>query len=219
MRRQYRVRFFPDVILLLVVLLVIDLGQTGQAYSGCYDEASLTYDFRERDRLAESWGRVRPNSKWGPRARRYPPVTVPPGCDPVKWQRLRVIAVAKRYIGLPYRHHHVPDWQPATGTGPGLDCSNFTAWVYNYGLGFKFTGDIHKQAEGPRAPGRRLQAGESFKPGDLLFIMKRDGSQVSHVVIFIDEAHIIDDTGGGVAVRPFAGWYKTHFSHARRLIE
>lgn len=219
MTRQDRVRFFPEVILLLVVLLVIDLGQTRKAYGGCYDEASLTYDFPQRDRLAESGEWVSSKSKWGPHARRYPPVEVPPGCDPVKWRRLRVIAVAKRYIGLPYRHHHVPDWQSGARTGPGLDCSNFTAWVYNYGLGLKFTGDIHKQAEGPRAPGRRLQAGESFKPGDLLFIMKRDGSKVSHVAIFIDEDHIIDDTGGGVAVRPFAGWYKTHLSHARRLIE
>lgn len=219
MKRQNRVRVFPVLTLLLVQLLVIDLGHGRKAYCGCYDEASLTYDFPQRDRLFESRERVSPRSKWGPHARRYPPVEVPPGCDPVKWQRLRVIAVAQRYIGLPYRHHHVPDWQPGTGAGPGLDCSNFTAWVYNYGLGLKFTANIHQQSEGSRAPGRRLPEGESLQPGDLLFILKRDRSQVSHVAIFIDDSHLIDDTGGGVQVRPFAGWYKTHFSHARRIIE
>ncbi|MHB9072911.1 MAG: C40 family peptidase [Desulfobaccales bacterium] len=218
-RRQNRVRFLPVIILVLIYLVAIDLCHSRKAYCGCYDEASLTYDFPQRDRLSESWERISPKSKWGPHARRYPLVEVPAGCDPVKWQRLRVIAVAKRYIGLPYRHHHVPDWQPGTGTGPGLDCSNFTAWVYNYGLGIKFTANIHKQSEGPLAPGRRLQEGELFRPGDLLFILKRDRSQVSHVVIFIDDSHIIDDTGSGVEVRPFAGWYKTHFSHARRIIE
>ena len=170
MRRHKRCRFFPVLIWLRVPLLSIDLYHCCQAYGGCYDEAALTYDFPQRDRFLSPGNGFRLESTGAPQARRYPPVEVPAGCDPVKWQRLRVIATAKRYIGLPYRHHHVPDWQPGAGAGPGLDCSNFTAWVFNYGLGLKFTGNIHKQSDGPLAPGRRLSAGELLKPGDLLFI-------------------------------------------------
>lgn len=31
-------------------------------------------------------------------------------------------------------------------TGPGIDCSNFTAWIYNIALGVKFTSGIEEQA-------------------------------------------------------------------------
>jgi cell wall-associated NlpC family hydrolase len=192
-----------------------------QSLSECYDEKSLTHDFAERDRLPKTQDLRSPKMslRWGPRAFKYPTVVVPKGCDPVKWKRLRVIAVAKRYIGLPYRHHHVPDWVPVNGDGPGLDCSNFTSWVYNYGLGIRFSSDILAQSDGLRAPGRKVNSGESFEPGDLLFITKKDGSRVSHVVIFCDTDHIVDSHGSGVQVRTFEGWYKSHFSHARRIIE
>jgi hypothetical protein len=186
----------------------------------CYGEKSLTYDLAERDRLPQV--QDVPSSKvsagWGPPAFKYPSVVVPEGCDPVKWKRLRVVAVANRYIGLPYRHHHVPGWS-GSGEGPGLDCSNFTSWVYNYGLGIIFPSEIQAQADGPRAPGRRLKDGESFEPGDLLFIMKKDYSRVSHAVIFVDKDHITDSHRSGVQVRAFQGWYKSHLSHARRIIE
>lgn len=187
----------------------------------CYDEKSLTYDLGERDRLPEFQKSLpsKSSGKWGPHAFQYPPVVVPAGCDPVKWKRLRVIAVAKRYTGLPYEHHHVPAWQPTQGKGPGLDCSNFTAWVYNYGLGVRFTSDIQRQSGGPEAPGRLLNHRESFEPGDLLFILKKDRSKVSHVVIYLDANHIIDSHGPGVGTRSFKGWYKSHLSHARRIIE
>jgi hypothetical protein len=192
-----------------------------RSLGNCYDEKSLTYDFAERDRLPEIRGlrSSTVSARWGPRAATYPAVIVPDGCDPVKWKRLRVVAVAKRYIGLPYRHHHVPGWKPVSGEGPGLDCSNFTSWVYNYGLGIRFSSDILAQSDGVAAPGRRLKNGESFEPGDLLFILKKDRSLVSHVVIFVDNGHIVDSHGSGVQVRPFGGWYTSHFSHARRILE
>jgi hypothetical protein len=188
---------------------------------GCYDEKSLTYDLHDRDRLPHSQqsSALSPSQKWGPRAFRYPRVPIPEGCDPIAWQRLRVIAVAKRYIGLPYAHHHIPDWEPSGGKGPGLDCSNFTTWVYNYGLGIHFTSDIHQQSDGPDAPGRRLRSDEAFQPGDLLFVMKKDRSSVSHVVLYVNDGEIIDSHGTGVELRPFKGWYRSHFSHARRIIE
>jgi len=196
-------------------------------------EKTLTADFAERDRLPESdlptgkWYRSKMMGTWGPHAVVYPTVAPPAGCDPVAWKRARIIAVAQHYLGLPYQHHHIPAWTPpASWTsrlgGPesaGIDCSNFTAWVYNYGLGVKFTGAIEDQADGPGAPGRRLAHGEPLAAGDLLFILEQDRSRVSHVVIYVDEQHIIDSHGGGVRVRPFAGWYQSHLSHARRIIE
>jgi NlpC/P60 family len=184
---------------------------------------SLTSDFAYRDSLPESntpasdWYGNKRLGSWGPHPSQYPHVDVPAGCDPVEWQRARIIAVAKKYIGLPYQHHHIPAWSPEEG--PGLDCSNFTSWVYNYGLGIKFISDVHKQASGPSAPGRLLGKDEKFVPGDLLYILKADRSVVSHVAIFIDEGHVIDCHKVNVNVRDFEGWYKTNLSHARRVIE
>jgi cell wall-associated NlpC family hydrolase len=147
------------------------------------------------------------------------------GADPIEWKRARILAVAKHYIGLPYQHHHIPAWAPqwkgkdGAPQTTGLDCSNYTSWVYNYGLGVVFTGDVHMQADGPKAPGRRLEPNEAFAPGDLLFIMNRDRTMLTHVVIYVDPGHIIDDHADGVRVRAFTGWYSNSFSHARRIIE
>lgn len=192
------------------------------AFAVAIDPSSLTADFAERDQLPQSktpqsrWYSERMDS-WGPHACEYPLVSPPAGVDEVAWKRARIIAVAQKYIGLPYQHHHIPGWNPPEG--PGLDCSNFTAWVYNYGLGIKFNSDVHKQADGPSAAGRRLSDGEAYVPGDLLYILKQDRSEISHVVIYIDEGHIIDSHKGSVQIRPFEGWYKSHLDHARRVIE
>jgi cell wall-associated NlpC family hydrolase len=194
-------------------------------------EPTLTADFSERDRLPQSpmpvsdWYRASLQGTWGPHAAPFPPVSVPSGADAVAWKRARVLAVAKHYLGLPYRHHHIPGWAPpwpgreGAAESAGLDCSNFTSWVYNYGLGVKFDSAIDAQANGPTAPGRLLAPGEAFEPGDLLFIEDLARTKATHVVIFIDAGHIIDDHGAGVQIRPFAGWYRKSFSHARRIIE
>jgi cell wall-associated NlpC family hydrolase len=195
--------------------------------------ASLTADFAARDRLPQAvvpdsqWYEQNWNAGWGPRAAAYPAADVPPGCDPVAWKRARVVAAAQRYLGLAYRHHHVPGWQPtaalagAERAGAGLDCSNFSAWVYNYALGIQFTSDVQQQANGPRAPGRLLAPDEPLAPGDLLYILRGNRADVSHVVIYVDETTVIDSRGsiGGVTEHPMTGWYRTHFSHARRVIE
>lgn len=194
---------------------------------------SLTADFTERDKIPQSpvpfseWYLESKQGTWGPKATIYPKVTPPNGCDPIAWQRERIIKVAERYIGLSYQHHHIPGWAPPSTwvsklNGPesaGLDCSNFTSWVYNYGLGIKFSSDITEQSESKTAPGRRLQKDEAFAAGDLLFILKGDRSLVSHVVIYINENQIIDAHDKSIQIRPFRGWYKTHLSHARRVIE
>lgn len=185
-------------------------------------DPSLTVDFKERDRLPQSdfaHGEWKIEKEWGPIAAAYPKIKVPPGRDCVEWKRSRVIAVAKKYIGLPYRHHHIPGWSAYKG-GRGLDCSNFASWVYNYGLGIYFDSGVRAQASGALAPGRMLRPEEKLRKGDLLFIKVNSQSDlICHVAIFIDEEHLIDSTAGGVRVRNFSGWYRDCFSHARRIIE
>ncbi len=166
---------------------------------------------------------------WGPEPRHYPAL---PDYDQrsLSWKRQRVLAVACRLIGLPYQHHHIPDWDPpgfwpwkpvAFGRNSrGVDCSDFTSWVYNYGLGIKLKTGIGRQAEmteitGPGGNGiievetisddngyddlvRRLVT------GDLLYIRNRSG-KIGHVIMWVgshgrspDGAPlIIDCTGAG----------------------
>lgn len=166
--------------------------------------ASLTADFAERDLMPQTNS---PKNKWfhnsfgtwGPCARTFPEPIIPEGVDPVMWKRDRIIETAKHYTGLPYKRWedgmrgHFPD------RGCGLDCSNFAAWVYNYGLGRKFNSDIdcmiRDDSIGPRVP-----RDAPLKKGDLVFL----NTNPKHVVIYIDANHVIDSTSGrreGVGVR------------------
>ncbi|MFO0953211.1 MAG: NlpC/P60 family protein [Isosphaeraceae bacterium] len=144
---------------------------------------------------------------WGPPAREYaaPPIE--------HWsaerKRERVIAVALRYRGYAYQHHHIPDWSPpadwpwlstCAGTnGKGVDCSNLTGFVYNQGFGLRLSTDVHLQARGALARGAEkkpaalqfveLPSGyeerlRALRTGDLLFIRSRTGT-ISHVVIWV----------------------------------
>lgn len=98
---------------------------------------------------------------YGPERRTYGPPPVPAGTPQAQtlWKAERLIALAAAMVGYGYRHHHLPDWNPnaawyegqsvasdpADFVGQGLDCSNFTAWLYDYALGLNFTGDTGAQ--------------------------------------------------------------------------
>jgi len=148
---------------------------------------------------------------WGPLPRHYHPPKIAEGKSD-DWKRARIIATALRYAGYHYRHHYIPDWDPPPGwhtpkpggtrhDGKGLDCSNFTSFVYNQGLGIGFSSAIGKQATIetatlygtdttfpvkviPRQDSAELWA-KVLKPGDLLFIRPRNAEYISHVVIWI----------------------------------
>ncbi len=191
---------------------------------------SITADFPERDKLPESkmavdkWYEKDWNGGWGPIAVRFAPPEIPKDADEVAWKRERIVKVAEKYIGLPYRHHHIPLWNPpaslvAKGNeGPGLDCSNFSSWVYNYGLGMHLNSDINKQAKGEEDQGRQLAPGEEKKPGDILFVRNLKDTKVTHCAIWIGDDKLIDCHGEGVKIRPWTGWYKDHLDHVRRYI-
>lgn len=179
--------------------------------------ASLTADFAYRDSLPQT---EVPEAEWfdksvyGPPAATYPEVQVPSGVtDELQWKRDRVIEVAKHFIGTPYAHLHIPD-------AGGLDCSNYTAWIYNYGFGIRFTSNTQKQAN---EAGRLLAPGEPLEKGDLIFIWNSSFTEIGHAAIYIDPEHLIDSTSSAtpalVNVRDLKGWYKTRFAFARRIIE
>jgi len=240
---------------------------TAFSYPFSCNQDSLTADFADRDGLpqtpdpTDAWYQTDadghfPNQGWGPRASALPAPAIPQdaGCDSTTWMQERILAAAMRYVyapdnplGLQYRHHHIPAWNPTTSTdadapeenpdtdaadaqtawsaGRGLDCSNFTAWVYNYGLGIKFSGDVHQQFDGTAGPmGTHIPASGPFEPGDLIFLHPdASTSEASHVVIFVDDQHIIDSRIDaqnvvGVQIRNRAGWYRTAVLSAWRPI-
>ncbi len=177
-------------------------------------------DPRNESDLPESdWydhSKVRP---WGPLPRAYTPPSQISGKSEI-FKRARIIAVAMRYIGYGYRHHYIPDWNPPAGwhtpkpgdarhDGKGVDCSNFTSFVYNQALGIKFSSDIRKQADMVSASincsdvsisvaiiPRQVTVEawkEALKPGDLIYIRPKSGSGISHVVMWLGEWGISPD--------------------------
>ncbi|WP_422923802.1 NlpC/P60 family protein [Singulisphaera sp. PoT] len=165
-------------------------------------EAEIPFHEWYSRRTLERW------RSWGPPAAYYPPV---PGIEkwPVERQRERVVALAMRFQGYAYQHHHIPDWNPprhwpwsescARSNGKGVDCSNLTGFVYNLGFGLRLNTDVHAQSQErvARGPGERttrlnlveLPQGyeeriEALRTGDLLFIRER-GGKISHVVIWV----------------------------------
>jgi hypothetical protein len=164
---------------------------------------------------------------WGPHARHYPPS---PGLAerPITWMQDRVILVASRWMGYPYQHHHIPDWDPPLGwpwhrvaygrNSKGIDCSNFSSFCFNFGLGIKPDTGIRSQARRRelRGPGGRgiltIQTIEPapyevlvtrLQPADLLYIRNEMG-RIAHVVVWLGEVGVspdgvplvLDSTGG-----------------------
>jgi cell wall-associated NlpC family hydrolase len=165
---------------------------------------------------------------WGPAQRRYPEA---PGWStrPVRWLQERVLRVALHYQGLSYQHHHIPAWNPPADWpwkkvksghgGPGLDCSNFTGFVYNYALGVKMSTGIREQATmeqiaGPGESGilpvQRIEKQDydttvkQLQPADLLYI-RNNGGNLAHVIMWLGDVGVspngtplvIDSTGSG----------------------
>ncbi len=167
---------------------------------------------------------------WGPPARHFAP---PEGLArrSIQWQRERVIAVALRFQGYGYQHHHVPDWDPPAGwpwkevrsghNGKGVDCSNFTAFAYNLGLGLKPSGAVREQAahreisghgeknsrraERLARPASHAELVRLLRTGDLLYIRNKEG-EIAHVVLWVGSIGqspdktplILDSHGEGV---------------------
>ncbi len=154
---------------------------------------------------------------WGPPARHYPQPTIVLN-KPVEWLRQRLLATGLRFVGYDYQHHHIPDWEPPADwpwlkvpsgrNAKGVDCSNFTSFVYNQALGIVPDTDVKKQASEMDVPlnskifashreaivrASRIAIPATFaefvkvlKPGDLLFLIRGDG-EAYHVAIWVGE--------------------------------
>jgi hypothetical protein len=165
-------------------------------------EAEIPHEHWYSRRTLERW------RGWGPPPRDYPEPTGFEGWS-IARKRERVIAVALRFQGYAYQHHHIPDWNPprewpwkescAGQNGKGVDCSNLTGFVYNLGFGLRLNTDVHLQSEERAARGHgnrlaRLHTVElpdayeerlaRLRTGDLVFIQNRSG-KISHVVIWV----------------------------------
>ncbi len=167
---------------------------------------------------------------WGPKPRIYPRVEGF-AARPIEWKRERVIATAARFLGYGYQHHHVPDWDPPASwpwkktcvghNGKGVDCSNFTSFVYNQGCGLHLNSAVGHQSElkhaaiavGESAPLARIELPRDYAErqkalhtGDLVYVRGREGGPVTHVILWIgsvgrspgDVPMILDSHGAGV---------------------
>lgn len=204
-------------------------------------KASLTADFEIRAKPENQthapkseWYNRSSGEDWGPFAAAYPKPAVPAGADPIQWKRDRIIESALYWVkeGIPYSSatafkvgqalpsYVVPRFMlrghfPARNCG--LDCSNFAAWVYNFGLGIQFSSAVDELApvlkrngqilrddlgrpkvdqsqinEEPEA-GKIIWPGEPLQKGDLCFF----SGTPKHVVIYLDENHVIESTSAG----------------------
>jgi len=167
---------------------------------------------------------------WGPEQRRY---ELLPDLHKraLVWKCERVIATAARFIGHEYQHHHVPDWNPpkswpwkkccAGHNGRGVDCSNFTTFVYNQGFGIHMSSEVVRQSEVQTAlegryehiavrrielPGDYQARQEILQTGDLLYIRGREEGPITHVVLWVGSVGrsrsglplVLDSHGGDV---------------------
>ena len=220
------------ILLLIIFILIIAIFVILSKQNKNKNKMNKWNDwFYHRDLLPQSnvpneqWYTHNWNNGWGPNSSNYP-IPEEPYPD--------IVTISRHYIGLPYQHHHIPNWDPPESlTGKpnesmGLDCSNFTSWVYNYGRGRKFTSDIHKQAEMYKTePGMKIiKSFDMIKAGDLLYFWRIAGNgnkEISHTGIFVGYIngipYLIDSHGEGVKQRPIINntWYMKHFSHAIRI--
>ena len=186
---------------------LLNAGFDQRPWNDPRDEAAQPVAAWEAAHARTAGGEWPRGAAWGPPASQYP-APVLPRTD-ATYLRERVIAVAARQIGLGYQHHHIPSWMPPAGwawrpvdagrNGPGLDCSNFASFVFNYALGIKLPTGIGLQADtrtlaGPGGAGclraQRIALHHYaaldtlLAPADLIYIRNRSGG-IGHVVMWL----------------------------------
>ena len=115
---------------------------------------------------------------------------------------MRAVAIARRFIGVPYRYG-------GFSPGTGFDCSGFVRFVYGH-FGISLAHSSFSDMWRGRHVGRW-----AMKPGDLVFF---DGG--GHVGIYVGHGRFIHAPHSGTVVRiqTMAGWYGSRFDAARRVV-
>ena len=92
-------------------------------------------------------------------------------CIRDSYKREQLVSYALQFVGGPYRYGGS---DPRTGT----DCSGFTRYVYQHGLGISLNRSSGSQA----SQGTAVSASD-MQPGDLLFY--GSGKGINHVAMYI----------------------------------
>jgi cell wall-associated NlpC family hydrolase len=117
----------------------------------------------------------------------------------------RVLAIAHRYMGRPYRY--------GGSSSRGFDCSGFVLHVYRQ-VGVQLPHHSGAQARVGKPVSR-----QQLQPGDLVFFRTR-GSRISHVGIYIGNGKFIHASSARGRVRIDSlddGYYKRRYAGARRI--
>lgn len=125
----------------------------------------------------QRWHSPQPVSYYQPSSR---PITT---TQALSTERQRVIAAAKKQLGIKYR------WGGNTPR-EGFDCSGFTKYTLK-ALGASIPRTAAQQSKASRTISRR-----DLKPGDMIFF-KTKGRQVNHVGIYLGNGRFIHAASGG----------------------
>ena len=119
-----------------------------------------------------------------------------------------IVREAQKYKGSRY---------VSGGESPkGFDCSGFTWYVYNKVTGMDISRTVKTQAK----QGKSVSNG-SWQAGDILIFRNTAGKGLTHCGIFISGDKFIhaENEKTGVVISTFGdGYYKDHYSGARRLV-
>jgi gamma-D-glutamyl-L-lysine dipeptidyl-peptidase len=118
--------------------------------------------------------------------------------------RARVVAEARKFLGLPYL------WAGVSGFG--FDCSGFTYSVYRaYGL------TLSRDADQQAVHGKPV-ARSALRPGDLVFFRGSASGTISHVGMYVGGGKMINapNTAARIRIEPIASF--AYYAGARRYL-
>lgn len=110
--------------------------------------------------------------------------------------RQNVVAFALQFLGCPYKDK---------GTNPttGFDCSGFTRYVFQNGIGIQLERSSTYQSK------QGVQVSENeMKPGDLIFY--GSGSRINHVAMYIGDGQVIHASTYETGVKTSPWNYRPH---------
>ncbi len=124
----------------------------------------------------------------------------------------KMIAMAKQYLGCKYIYAHQAP--------PYFDCSGLTYYIYKQ-FGYTLKRTAYMQGYDDTYP--KINSIDSLQPGDLIYFNTNmtDDDLCDHAAIYIGDGTFIhaSSSAGKVVINSItSGYYKEHFSWARRVL-